>query len=84
MSDDISHVENLAREEYPETGLVSAGAAARQLCRSLGLSGHYPRIRLLLEDMLAQSNKDAHEISHLKRLLGECLARAPASGTQGE
>jgi len=46
-------IETMAREEYREG--VSAGAAARQLCRSL--DGIAPTLKRMLEDMLAGANR---------------------------
>jgi hypothetical protein len=38
---------------------VSAGAAARQLCRSLGAHGEAPTLKSMLETMLAEANKES-------------------------
>ena len=55
MTDTVNIVEQWAREEYREG--VSAGAAARQLCRLLGISGQFPTLKRMLEDMLADANR---------------------------
>lgn len=49
-------IERLAQEEYREG--VSAGAAARQLCRCLSHKSH---LRRMLEDMLGEANKSSHD-----------------------
>ncbi len=67
-------IETWAAEEYRED--VSAGAAARQLCRSLGIAGSAPTLRRLLEDLLGEANDRAREIRELKR---ELLSAARAS-----
>lgn len=68
MSENIgTHVEGLnqievwAKEEYREG--VSPGAAARQLCRSLGASGAAPTLKRMLEDMLAAANRASFDRS---------------------
>jgi hypothetical protein len=48
-------IEQWAEEEYREG--VSAGAAARQLFRTLGCSGQYPKLKQMLEDMLTDANR---------------------------
>lgn len=48
-------IERWAKEEYRRG--VSAGAAARQLCRSLGAAGVAPTLKRILEDMLADYNR---------------------------
>ena len=52
-------VEMWAEDEYRDG--VSAGAAARELCRMLGASGHYPTLQRMLEDLLAAAFNDARE-----------------------
>ncbi|MGI6855002.1 hypothetical protein [Mesorhizobium sp. 1B3] len=52
-------IEDLAKQEYREG--VSAGAAARQLCRSLGAHGGAPVLKRMLEDMLAEANRASHD-----------------------
>jgi hypothetical protein len=60
-------IETWAREEYRDG--VSAGAAARQLCRSLGAHGGYPTTRRMLDDLLREANEMAFEIASLKEAL---------------
>lgn len=48
-------IEAWARAEYRPG--VSPGAAARQLCRSLGASGCAPTLKTMLEEMLADANR---------------------------
>lgn len=52
-------LEQIARDEYREG--VSPGAAMRQLCRMLGISGEYPTLQRLLEDVLADHNRASHD-----------------------
>lgn len=51
-------IEKLAREEYREG--VSAGAAARQMCRCLDSA---PTLKAILEDMLGEANRQAFDRS---------------------
>lgn len=51
-------VELWAEQEYVDG--VSAGAAARQLCRNLSSNGAYPTLKRMLEDMLSEANREAH------------------------
>lgn len=59
------NVEAWARDEYRDG--VSASAAARQLCRSLGANGTAPTLKRMLEDMLANANKASHDRSCILR-----------------
>lgn len=52
----IIGIDQMVKEEYREG--VSAGAAARQLCRSLNRGSHLKR---MLEDMLGEANKSSHD-----------------------
>lgn len=54
-------VEQWAEDEYRPG--VSAGAAARQLCRMLGSNGAYPTLQRMLEDMLADRNRASFDRS---------------------
>lgn len=58
-------IEKWAREEYREG--VSAGAAARQLCRHLGASGQAPTLQRMIEDMLADRNRASFDRSCILR-----------------
>lgn len=68
-------VEIWAEEEYREG--VSAHAAARQLVRSLGCSGHYPTLKRMLEDLLAAANRENHEHGKTRRALRQVVADIP-------
>ena len=59
MSDWRDELEKLAAEEWP-TGR-SAEAAARELCRSLGVAGIAPTLQRLLTDMIGRANFAAHD-----------------------
>lgn len=59
MTDDESIIEKWAREEYRDG--VSSGAAARQLCRLLGMSNASPTLKRILEDMLGDINRASHD-----------------------
>ncbi len=61
-------IEELVQREYREG--VSAGAAARQLCRSLD---GYPSLKRLLEDMLADYNQQNHEFMQEREALRDVL-----------
>lgn len=52
----IIGIDAMVKEEYREG--VSAGAAARQLCRSLSRTSE---LRRMLEDMLGDANRSAHD-----------------------
>lgn len=54
-------IEQWAAEEY-KAG-VSPGAAARQLCRSLGAAGNAPTLKRMLEDLLAKANRASFDRS---------------------
>jgi len=58
-------IEQWAEDEYREG--VSAGAAARQLCRTLGSNGAYPTLKRMLEDMLADRNRASFDRSCILR-----------------
>ncbi len=57
-----SVIEMLAKQEY-EDG-VSAGAALRQLCRSIE---NAPTLKRLIEDELADFNRQSHALSECHR-----------------
>lgn len=63
MAENQNPIETWAAEEYREG--VSPGAAARQLCRSLGAHGVAPTLKRLLEDMLSTANRASFERSQL-------------------
>ncbi len=67
-------IEELVQREYRQG--VSAGAAARQLCRSLD---GYPALKRLLEDMLADYNQQNHEFMQERESLRDALALIPKS-----
>ena len=67
-----SVIDSLAKQEYRDG--VSAGAAVRQLCRSLQSA---PNLKRLLEDLLADGNRQAHEIWEQKELTRKVLASVP-------
>lgn len=58
---DKNAIEIWAAEEYRDG--VSAGAAARQLCRSLGAYNEAPTLKRLLEDMLGDANERSLDYS---------------------
>lgn len=64
-------IETWAKEEYREG--ISAHAAARQLCRSLGCYGHAPVLKKMLEDLLAEANKSSHEYAMQRNALRTVL-----------
>lgn len=66
-----SLIEAWAKEEYRDG--VSPGAAARQLCRSLGAGGVAPTLQRLLEDMLADFNRQNHEFVQQRDALRDVL-----------
>lgn len=68
-------VEAWAEKEYGEG--ISAHAAARQLCRELGCSGHYPTLKRMLEDLLAEANDGAQAFSRGRNQLRDVLAHLP-------
>lgn len=59
MSKIVNAIEEFAKEEF-QPG-VSAGAAARQLCRTLGACGYAPTLKRMLEELLASANVASHE-----------------------
>lgn len=59
----IDQIEVWAAQEYRPG--VSPGAAARQLCRSLGANGAAPTLQRLLEDMLAAANRASFDRSQI-------------------
>lgn len=66
-------IETWAADEY--TPGVSAGAAARQLIRSLGCAGAAPTLKRMLEDLLAEANRASHD-RHM--ILSDFEKAAPA------
>jgi len=60
-------VEKWAEDEYRDG--VSAGAAARQLCRMLGAIGQYPTLQRILEDMLDNANRASFDRSCILRAI---------------
>lgn len=56
-----NQIEVWAAEEYGP--LVSPGAAARQLCRSLGAANEAPTLKRIIEDMLAKQNRTSFHLS---------------------
>lgn len=75
MTEFDSVIERWVHEEYRPG--VSAGAAARQVCRQLGCNGHAPELKRLLEDMLADFNEQNHEFMRERSALREVLADIP-------
>lgn len=63
MASEENVIETWAREEYRES--VSPGAAARQLCRSLGASNAAPTLKRMLEAMLADANRASFDRSQV-------------------
>jgi hypothetical protein len=72
-------VEAWAEKEYRPG--VSAGAAARQLCRELGCSGNYPVLKRMLEDMLSDANVRAFDRS---QILDEFRQAAPEAAAEAQ
>ena len=70
--EDFDPIEGMAAAEYREG--VSPGAAARQLCRSLGAHGVAPTLKRLLEDMLSNANRASFDRS---QILSDFDAAAP-------
>ena len=58
-------IEKWTQGEYRDG--VSPGAAARQLCRTLGGVGGYDTLKRLLEDMLAERNRASFDRSCILR-----------------
>lgn len=52
-------LERIVAAEWPEGR--SAGAAARELCRTLGAAGISPTLQRLLNELLGQANFAAHD-----------------------
>lgn len=52
-------LEKLVAEEWPDGR--SPEAAARELCRSLGVAGIAPTLQRLLTDMIGRANFAAHD-----------------------
>lgn len=75
MTEFDSVIERWVAEEYRPG--VSAGAAARQVCRQLGCNGHAPELKRLLDDMLADFNEQNHEFMRERSVLREVLADIP-------
>lgn len=57
----MNPIEKWCQEEYRDG--VSPGAAARQLCRTLGCFEEAPTLRRLLEDMLSNANRASFDRS---------------------
>lgn len=51
------NIEQTLKQDWPEGR--SVGAAAREFCRSLGVSGQFPVLREMLEILLVQANDQA-------------------------
>lgn len=68
-------IETWAEEEYRDG--VSAHAATRQLIRSLGCAGHYPTLKRMLEDLLADANRSSHEHAMTKDALRTVVQSVP-------
>lgn len=77
MSAKPNIVEDMAADAYREG--VSAGAAARELCRDLGVHGGFPTLRRLLEDLLAEANDAAQDRA---QILSDFANSAPESAAQ--
>jgi hypothetical protein len=58
-------IETWAEDEYRDD--VAAGAAMRQLCRLLGCSGQYPKLKEMMEDVLADINRASFDRSCILR-----------------
>jgi hypothetical protein len=52
-------------------------AATRQLIRSLGCAGHYPTLKRMLEDLLADANRSSHEHAMTKAALRTVVQSVP-------
>ena len=80
-ADEIERMRNIievwAEAEYRDG--VSAGAAARQLCSTLGANGCAPTLKRMLEDMLAEFNQEAHKQATTLSTLREVVAAIPKS-----
>jgi hypothetical protein len=60
-----NEIETWAKHGYRDG--VSPGAAARELCRTLGAIGCAPTLRRMLEDMLADRNRASFDRSCILR-----------------
>ncbi len=60
-------VEQWVEAEYAQGR--EGDAAARQLCRMLGISGHYPKLKAMLEEMLASGNRASFDRSCILRAI---------------
>ena len=69
-------IETWARQEYRDG--VSPGAAARELCRTLGAIGCAPTLRRMLEELLADRNRASFDRSCILRAI-DVAAPADAS-----
>lgn len=76
MSDWRDELEKLVADEWPAGR--SAEAAARELCRSLGVSGIAPTLQRLLTDMIGRANFAAHDRN---LILSDFAEAAPAEAT---
>ena len=72
MMNERSMIEMWVAEEYQEG--VSAGAAARQLCRRLE---DFPNLKRLIEDLLADANRQSFEQGQTTDALREVLSAIP-------
>ena len=61
----MNPIEKWCQDEYREG--VSAGAAARQLCRMLGCFDEAPTLKRMLEDMLSDANRASFDRSCILR-----------------
>lgn len=73
---EIGQIEQWTQAEYRPG--VSAGAAARQLCRMLGAMAAAPTLKRMLEDMLADANVRSHD---RHRILDEFKRAAPVEAS---
>lgn len=77
MSEIVNPIESAAREEYCPG--VSPGAAARQLCRTLGAMGYAPTLKRMLEDMLGDFNEASFDRSCILRDFDQAAPAAAQS-----
>lgn len=63
----MNEIEKLVRDEYAQGR--KGGAAARELCRSLGCFDIAPTLREMLEDMLAAANRASFDRSCILRAI---------------
>ncbi|WP_414461851.1 hypothetical protein [Hyphomicrobium sp. DY-1] len=73
-------IEKWAEDEYREG--VSAGAAMRQLCRLLGCSGAYPKLKEMMEDVLADRNRASFDRSQILAAFREAAPEAAESASR--